>query len=163
MSVVYLFGIHLSGFQPLIAHESVFLSRAIQNTQVMPQPNQILHDIQAQVLLSHYFLRQGRFLEAMHRINTAVSLCIGCGIHKQQATPGSTSAFYLAPARDSVEQGERIDALWTTLALHKCWGLVLHWPSAITTILEEDVDTPWPLEMNAYESVSHLLMHRCLN
>jgi len=161
LSAVHLFGIHLSGSQALTSHESVFLTRAVHNVLSFHAPHQVIHSIQAEVLLSHYFLRNGRFLEAMHRINSAVSLSIGCGLHKQRSpTTNSDVAFELAPPRDAIEQGERIDGFWTILILHKCWGVSLQWPSTISDVLDEQINIPWPLEMFAYESVSHFTYHQ---
>jgi hypothetical protein len=116
------------------------------------QPHQILQNIQAEVLIAHYFLSQGRFLEAMHRINTAVSLSIGCGLHRLNGS--NTSAYNLPSPRDSVEQGERVNAFWSILTVHKCWSIILQWPSSVSDILDEKIDLPWPLDMELYESAS---------
>jgi hypothetical protein len=144
--MIFLFGIHISGYEPFTVHESTFLSRTVHNMQSV-QPGYVLHHIQAEVLLAHYFLRQGRFLEAMHRINAAISLSIASGLHKRDSlTAASTSS-------SPVEMGERIDAFWTILGLHKVWGVTLQFPSMITHILEEEMDLPWPLNGNTYTAV----------
>lgn len=156
MNVIYLFGIHVSGSASLLAHEPIFLSRAIHGCSTNPvqKPYQIIHHIQAQVLLAHFFLGQGILIHAMHRINAAVSLCIAYGLHKQQKTRNSNILVQLDPTSDPVEEGERIDALWTVLALSTCWTVALQWHSAIPDILMEEVDIPWPLDVVAYEQVS---------
>ncbi|KAJ7282916.1 hypothetical protein C8J57DRAFT_54852 [Mycena rebaudengoi] len=149
LNVMFLFGIRLSGSPALQTRESVFLGRTLESATPM-QPHQILQNIQAEVLIAHYFLSQGRFLEAMHRINTAVSLSIGCGLHRLNGS--NTSAYNLPSPRDSVEQGERVNAFWSILTVHKCWSIILQWPSSVSDILDEKIDLPWPLDMELYES-----------
>ncbi|KAJ7187917.1 hypothetical protein C8R46DRAFT_1241356 [Mycena filopes] len=95
LNAILLFGIHLSGAPALHAREPVFLERA---------------NIQAEVLLAQYFLRQGRFVEAMHRINSAASLAIGI------------------------------------------FSVMMQWPSSVSDMLDEQIDLPWPLGMDVYES-----------
>ncbi|KAJ6625834.1 hypothetical protein B0H10DRAFT_2000941 [Mycena sp. CBHHK59/15] len=151
VNTIFLFGIQLSGSPALQARESVFLGRALQSSPSI-LPHQVLQNIQAEVLIGHYFLRQGRFLEAMHRINTAASLSIGCGLHKLDSTDNGRTAYALPATHDSVEQGEHVNAFWTILSLHKSWGIVLQWPSSVSDILDEQIDLPWPLEMEVYES-----------
>jgi hypothetical protein len=151
MNAMFLFGIRLSGSPVLQAHESAFLGRSLQSAPSI-QPHHILQNIQAEVLIAHYFLSQGRFLEAMHRINTAVSLSIGCGLHRLDGANSGRTSYALSSARDSVEQGERVDAIWTILTLHKCWSIILQWPSSVSDILDEQIDLPWPLDMELYES-----------
>lgn len=162
ISVIFLLGVHLSGVDVFLAHEPLFLSRAVRITQIRRSlcQGKALHSIQADILLAHYFLLHGRFLEAMHRINAALSLCIVFGLHKQHRVQIEnqdscpTLEFPLPPIRDSIEQGERIDAFWTVLGLLKYWGAALQWPPEFVHTLVEDVDIPWPFEAAAYEAVS---------
>ncbi|KAF7315696.1 Chromatin structure-remodeling complex protein RSC30 [Mycena indigotica] len=148
LNAMLLFGIHLSNIQVLKDREAVFLERALQPSSPV-SPIQAIQNIQAETLLAHYFLRQGRFLESMHRINTAVSLSIGYGLHRLD---GSNNSNSLPPTRDAVEQGERIDAFWTVMMFHKIFGVIMRWPSSMSNILDEQIDAPWPFEMEVYES-----------
>ncbi|KAJ7902170.1 hypothetical protein B0H14DRAFT_3852185 [Mycena olivaceomarginata] len=148
---ILLCGIHLSGSPALQARENEFLSRAVRSVTPI-QPHQVTQNIQAEVLLAQYFLRQGRFLEAMHRINAAASLAIGCGLHRLPSDHTPTSAFALPSTRDAVEQGERVNAFWMIMALHKIFGVIMQWPSSVSGLLDEQIDVPWPLEMEVYES-----------
>jgi hypothetical protein len=90
----------------------------------------------------------------MHRINTAASLTIGCGLHRLPGPHSERHAYALPPTRDAVEQGERVNAFWTIMALHKIFSIIMRWPSSVSDILDEQIDLPWPLEMEVYESVS---------
>ncbi|KAJ7085852.1 hypothetical protein C8R43DRAFT_1051443 [Mycena crocata] len=151
LNSIFLFGIHLSGSPALQARESVFLRRATQSCTNI-QPHQVLQNIQAEVLLAQYFLRQGRFIEAMHRINTAASLAIGCGLHKFNRPQNERNAYALPGTRDAVEQGERVNAFWQIQTYHKIFSVIMQWPSSVSDILDEQIDLPWPLEMDVYES-----------
>ncbi|KAF7376446.1 hypothetical protein MSAN_00060200 [Mycena sanguinolenta] len=151
LNSILLFGIHLSSSPALQAGENEFLNRAIRSVAPI-QPHQATQNIQAEVLLAQYFLREGRFIEAMHRINTATSLAIGCGLHRLPGPHIPRSPFVLPSTRDAVEQGERINAFWMIMALHKIFSVIMQWPSSVSDILNQQIDLPWPLEMEVYES-----------
>jgi hypothetical protein len=170
-----LFGIHLSGDESLKIHENIFLERAIQSTHADQRPQNILYNIQvgsptsfyeftpmllrfqADILLAHYYLCLGKFMKAMHRFNSAMSLVIACGLHEQGHVGGSLALY---PPQDPIEAGQHTDVFWTILNLHKCWGVALEWPSPIYYIMNENVDIPWPLEMSAYESVRDTVIQK---
>ncbi|KAJ6498972.1 hypothetical protein C8R45DRAFT_925666 [Mycena sanguinolenta] len=151
LNSILLFGIHLSGSPALQARETEFLNRGIRSVAPI-QCYQATQNIQAEVLLAQYFLRQGRFIEAMHRINTAASLAIGCGLHRLPGPHTPRSPFELPSTRDAVEQGERINAFWMIMALHKIFSVIMQWPSSVSDILNRQMDLPWPFEMDVYES-----------
>ncbi|KAJ6594232.1 hypothetical protein B0H19DRAFT_1225431 [Mycena capillaripes] len=151
LNSILLFGIHLSGSPALQAREGVFLERAVRSVAPI-QPYQVVQNIQAEVLLAQYFLRQGRFVEAMHRINTAASLAIGCELHKLPGPRSDRSAYALPSTRDAIEHGERVSAFWTIMAFHKIFSIIMQWPSSVSDILDEQIDLPWPLEIQVYES-----------
>ncbi|KAJ7594431.1 hypothetical protein C8J56DRAFT_1161047 [Mycena floridula] len=145
VNAVLLMAVHLSGFEPLMAHQDVFLARALESAYVFQQPTQILDYIQAQLLLASFFLLQNKSLEGMHHLNAAMSLCISCGLHKQN------SQGPLSAACSDVERGERIDAFWTILSMHKSWAVGLSWSTTIPDLLEEEADIPWPLNRHEYK------------
>lgn len=170
LSAVYLWGIHLSSNEAMKSHEATFLARALEQTSTAlasSHPKMIIHALQAEILLSCYFLRSGRFLEGKFHVSAAASLAISCGLNKIRSshnTPtapdfvGSTGAFDLPPPIDAVEEGERINGFWAVFVLDKCWSVALGSPSHFTdsTALGTRIDTPWPLENQDYEQVSHL-------
>ncbi|KAJ7647001.1 hypothetical protein FB45DRAFT_998309 [Roridomyces roridus] len=151
---ILLFGINLSGSPALQAHENVFLARVQQSSTLSNavQPYHIVQNIQAEALLAQYFLRQGRFLEAMHHINAAASLSIGCGLRRLNGHHSERNAYPLPSTRDAVEQGERVNAFWSIMAAHKVFSVMMQWPSSVSDILDEQVDLPWPLDMEVYDS-----------
>ncbi|KIK67309.1 hypothetical protein GYMLUDRAFT_864514 [Collybiopsis luxurians FD-317 M1] len=152
VNAIYLWGIHLSEDERFLEHESTFLERAVQFDLKGQQSHHVVHNIQAEILLANYFLRRGKPSSAMHRLHSAISLCISYGLHKQ-ASPQS-AALRLPPPRDSVEQGERIDAFWAALFFYKLLSVQAHTSSRVSVIVDEMVDTPFSLEMSAYESGS---------
>ena len=66
LDVVYLWAIHLSGSDEFTAYEGDYLSRALRTAVDAlsdTHPSAVLHTIQAEVLLAHYFLKNTRFLQ----------------------------------------------------------------------------------------------------
>ncbi|KAJ6562257.1 hypothetical protein B0H19DRAFT_1027049 [Mycena capillaripes] len=166
LSVVYLWGVHLSLSQPLISSEPVFLKRAQQDTSVEitenNNPMHLLHTIQAQVLLSTYMFRNKRFLEAEFHANGAATLALGYQLHKIRSARPSTPPLlgvpgllelYCAPPQSAVEEGERIRAFWAVACLQSSLNITLSSSSINFSILESsaaNIDTPWPLEIADY-------------
>ena len=69
IDVVHLCAIHLAGSDEFAAHEASYLSRALYMTVdavTATHDNILLHKIQAEVLLAHYFLRNTRCLEGYY-------------------------------------------------------------------------------------------------
>ncbi|KAF7342302.1 Zn(2)-C6 fungal-type domain-containing protein [Mycena venus] len=166
LSVVYLWGVHLSHTQPLLSSEPVFLKRAQQNISVEiaenNNPLHLLHSIQAQVLLSTYMFRNKRFLEAEFHANGAATLTLGYKLHKIRSVRPVTPPLLSVPAlveihptqpADAAEEGERIRAFWTVACLQSSLNIALSAASINFSILElagGDIDTPWPLEIADY-------------
>ncbi|KAJ3792255.1 hypothetical protein GGU11DRAFT_713808 [Lentinula aff. detonsa] len=142
-------------------------------------PDRIVHGIQAELLLSIYLLRQGRILEGKYHLSAATSIAFGAKLHKIRSsnrdrdmltsaalpwvvnTPSSPcqSAFHLnvgsevllSSPPDSISEGERINAFWTVVTMSNCWALAAD--SSPNFILEryiENIDTPWPMDIEEY-------------
>jgi hypothetical protein len=168
LSAVYLWGVHLSHSEPLLAQEYTFMTRALQHaaTDLLgAHPNNILHTLQAEILLSYYLFRIGRFLEAKTHAAAAVSLALGCGLQRIRSAnlyPPSTiglsaeTPISLHPASDNVDEGERINGFWAVFMLHKFISVALELPSSVCGTLEApgmQIDTPWPLDNLSYAEV----------
>ncbi|KAK0238298.1 hypothetical protein EDD85DRAFT_950517 [Armillaria nabsnona] len=182
LSAVYLWGCHLSSQrdqksneQPVWAHQHQYLARALKHTSAgltTTHPDRFLHTIQAEVLLAYYFLRIGNFLEARRHTGDAVSLAVGCGLHRLRSEAAwrppaisvaslirngapVSSTTTLPPPRDSIEEGERIDAFWNVLILSKTLAVALDCPTDVCGTLEApgfQIDTPWPLDQKSYQA-----------
>ncbi|KAF8916513.1 hypothetical protein CPB85DRAFT_287571 [Mucidula mucida] len=158
LSAAYLWGIHFSATPSLIAHQGAFLSRAL--TQVVTSlssshPGRVMQTIQAEILLSHYFLAYGRFLEGRYHISAAMSIGMAAGLSKVRSrTPQTVPITALAATMDPIEEGERVYACWTALAMDKSWSVALasgpNFPCPANTE-GGHLDTPWPLEQEDYE------------
>ncbi|KAJ3808255.1 hypothetical protein F5876DRAFT_78909 [Lentinula aff. lateritia] len=58
----------------------------------------------------------------------------------------------LSHSVDPISEGERINAFWTVITMSNCWALAAD--SSPNPILErymEDIDTPWPMDIEDYE------------
>ncbi|KAF5344291.1 hypothetical protein D9758_012320 [Tetrapyrgos nigripes] len=173
LSTVYLLGMHLlAGSSKTDSHnygaqENAFLSRAllhVANVLSSSHPHRILHGIQSEILLSTYFFRAGRILEGKYHLTAATSLTLGAGFHRiRSGNAGISSSLNLlsvatpflpAPA-DHIEEGERINAFWTTFALCNTWTVAIGSPlsSVVFESHGSKIDTPWPLDMHQYEQV----------
>ncbi|KAJ7936982.1 Zn(2)-Cys(6) binuclear cluster domain-containing protein [Mycena leptocephala] len=160
LDVVCLWAIHLSGSDEFTACEASYLARALRTAvDALSGPHHhhtIFHCIQAEVLLSHYFLRNTRFLEGKYHLSAAVSLVISSGLHRTRSADSYVggclgSGFSAMPLpMDATEEAERINAFWTVLTLNNCWTTADGSPSNIA-YADPDVgiDTPWPSDINA--------------
>ncbi|KAK7024742.1 fungal-trans domain-containing protein [Favolaschia claudopus] len=178
IDVVALLAISLSDSGPEFTsiYESIYLSRALRTSVEALSPgahqqhrNSIIHAIQAEVLLSYYFLKNSRILEAKYHISAAVSLVLCSHLHRlgsahSDVDPPSTvnllgapssTVSLLPPAQNSIEQNERINAFWTVLTLSCCWTTADGSPPNMLLAggnggagMNARVDTPWPADFN---------------
>ncbi|KAJ8081487.1 hypothetical protein PM082_007332 [Marasmius tenuissimus] len=129
---------------------SVMDSMASDSQRLTPQNSDaIISVIQANVLLANYSFLKGKMVEGRYHTNTAVSLILSSGLHR-----GSRSL--LSPARDTVHEGERINAVFTVLALNAAWTAIDDTGSPAIDWHSPDwrVELPWPLEIEQYRMVS---------
>ncbi|KAJ7143488.1 Zn(2)-Cys(6) binuclear cluster domain-containing protein [Mycena crocata] len=167
LDVVYLWAIHLSGSEEFTIYEPHYLSRALRTAvdslSGTRSHNTVLHSIQAEVLLAHYFIQNTRFLEGKYHLSAAVSLVISSGLHRIRSAdsyavsgPLGPAFSALPPARDEIEESERINGFWTVLTLNNCWTTADGSPSNISyTVPDARIDTPWPLDINAPALQTH--------
>lgn len=161
---VQLVGLLFCGDHALQQQEPRKLNLVLQTLSSDVHPDRIMYTLQAEVLVAHYFFHKGRRLEGSYHAAAAVSIAVACKLHKLRSAswvvhaPGSPSGqeVQLFPPADDVEEGERIRAFWTVFALDRCWTV---WTNSSSVFMmpptaATQVDTPWPLEMAAYEQVS---------
>ncbi|KAJ7839986.1 Zn(2)-Cys(6) binuclear cluster domain-containing protein [Mycena olivaceomarginata] len=173
LDVVNLWAVHLSGSNELRVYEASYLSRALRTSvdalSGTHRHNTILHTIQAEVLLSHYFLRNTRFLEGKYHISAAVSLVISSGLHRIRSADSYAAGGPLGPAfrrlpppRDAFEENERINGFWTVLN-HEQLLVILRTtadgsPSNLSyTVPDARIDTPWPLDIDDADLLEQML------
>lgn len=171
LNTTYLWGTHLSPVDALRSNETVFLNRALQQVSIeIPSAihsAQIMHTIQAEVLLSTYFFRRNQLLEAEFHLSGAVSLAQSAGLHQIRSDRVFSSPvvsvlmeteMFLPPARDVIEEGERINGFWAVYCLHRLISITLGNTSKCFGGLDSprhEVDTPWPQEYEAVSSIPH--------
>jgi hypothetical protein len=161
MNTIFLWSCYISRPGPLCQHESHYLARALEGlNDALKQCVKVVDIVQASCLLSMYFLCNGRNLEGSYHASAAASLAIQCGLHggiTNKATTWaseSSSTFKLEPAKDPVEEGERILAFWQVYNLDRCWSVVLHKPASIpdSRNVFNAINTPWPQTLEEYEA-----------
>ncbi|KAJ3784782.1 hypothetical protein GGU10DRAFT_20372 [Lentinula aff. detonsa] len=162
LNATYLWGAHLSSVDALRTNETIFINRSLQQVSV-EIPNaihsaQIMHTIQAEILLSTYFFRKNQLLEAEFHLNGAVSLAQSAGLHQIRSDRVFSSPvvsvlleteMFLPPARDVIEEGERINGFWAVYCLHRLISITLGNASKCFGGLDtpcREIDAPWPRE-----------------
>ncbi|KAJ7473680.1 hypothetical protein B0H11DRAFT_2036862 [Mycena galericulata] len=161
LSAVYMWGSRLSHspHHPMY-NEDAFLICTLQNIHqdlAGRHPHRVMHSIQAEILLSFYYLTLGRPVEGIYHSSAAVSLAISANLHlirSSQLTPQPAFGILEAPfprAADAVEEGVRINGFWTVVILNNYWVAAHGSPSAIP-YHDTPIDTPWPLELEDYRS-----------
>lgn len=167
LDVVYLWADHLS--QSRGSYPSL-LPRALQSTAnalSTSHPRKIIESIQAEVLLSYYFLRNARVVEGRHHVSAALALTISAGLQHYGNSNSPSHSGSMGPPTDSVDHGERILAFWIVLGLNNCWnggddddGI----SSSVSYTPGEGprIDAPWPLTIAEYAQVSPPFSFTCL-
>jgi hypothetical protein len=128
-----------------------------------PHPYRVLHTIQAETLLGYYFFRNGNILEAKRHSSSAASLVLGCGLNTFRSTRSSLADEALSglpPPKDIIDQGERINGFWAVFTLYRNIAAAVDPPGSVCGVFDApgcQIDTPWPLDMESYKKVCHLI------
>ncbi|KAK0495953.1 hypothetical protein EDD18DRAFT_225375 [Armillaria luteobubalina] len=154
LSAVYLWGIHLSPSRDIAAWEGQFLSQAVKHASqglasCSSHPYGVIQCIQAEVLLAQYFFRNMKMVEGKYHTSTAVSLVLSSGLHKIRSQNRGGGSILGAP-RNALEEGERINGLWTVVILNNSWTAVDGSPSNFSEEEATRIDAPWPLDISEY-------------
>ncbi|KAF7793506.1 hypothetical protein EIP86_004618 [Pleurotus ostreatoroseus] len=134
--------------------EQQLLAQVLQTLSADFTPGRILHNLQAEVLVSYYLFHKDRRIEGGYHAAAAVSIAVASSLHKIRSPRGPVGqTIGLPPAQDAVEEGERINAFWTVFVLDRCWTVWMQSPSVLIdeTSARTQIDTPWPLDMAGYE------------
>ncbi|KAL4250217.1 hypothetical protein ABKN59_006374 [Abortiporus biennis] len=171
-NTVYLWGINLSRDPQYTAHESTFVNKVLRSIHLAlssSQPQEVIYVLQAEVLLAYYFYFNSRMIEGKFHSSAAVSLAILCNLHKLWNPRGPATlaggsgtldiqiGMSLPPARDMLEEGDRIHAWWTTFILENVWAVALGSPSTLSDADKNTrtaIETPWPLNLSEYNQAT---------
>lgn len=129
-----------------------FALRLVTEDLAGSHPHKYLHVMQAEVLLSTFFLNNRQMVEGLYHANAAASLAVStkCNFIR-------SASLMHKPSGDAVDEGEWIDGFWTTVTLSNYWVLVNE--NQTYTFYDTPqmaVDTPWPLNDYRQEKVSEL-------
>lgn len=102
--------------------------------------------LQAEIILSWYFLRKGQSVEGMHHVARAVSIALSNGLHQ-----------FHPPGIDDIDERECIDALWACYVLDRTYVMRYGAEPALDTC---GITTPWPMRQEDYEMVCVLFSSR---
>ncbi|KAF7299707.1 Fungal-trans domain-containing protein [Mycena chlorophos] len=163
LHAVHLFAVHISGNDELVAtFEARYLSRALRSAvdSLSSSSSNILHAIQAEVLLSQYFFRTTRILEGKYHLSAAISLVLSSGLHRIRSADASATRGFLGASssfraaggsRAPAEDLEQIAAFWTVLTMNNCWTTADGSPSNIdytSSAPDARIDSPWPIDVD---------------
>lgn len=155
----YLLGLFFLGDASLQSQEQYYLTEATREATTISSgshPSEIIHGIQAEVLLAYYSFMNNRQTEAKYHTTAAVSITLGAGLHKIRSR-NVARGYYRSPLpspSDPVEEGERIRGFWSVFILDHCLSSTLgETPNMAFPPDKPDaaLDTPWPLGMDDYE------------
>ncbi|KAJ3992062.1 hypothetical protein F5050DRAFT_1811871 [Lentinula boryana] len=164
LACVYLWGLRI--FSPALKlakeKEPAFLRRARRYIALevgTQNPTQIMHVLQAKILLIIYLVNTGQFLEAEFHGNGAISLVLSYGLHK--IIPTSSGVYgdpegRLPPCTGPAEQAERIRAFWTVFYIQRLLAVMVgslgNSFGSLDSYLE--IRTPFPTKTMDYDSAS---------
>ncbi|TFK67159.1 hypothetical protein BDN72DRAFT_899188 [Pluteus cervinus] len=142
--------------------EQFFLNNALSHLHhdlTGSSPLKILQTIQAEVLLSFYYLDDGKFLEGSFHASAALSICYSSKLHLirssqldcQQMLEEYKLGDLSIGISSATEEGERINAFWTVMRLNSYFLSYNQSPSPFN-LPDSGVDTPWPLDITSYDT-----------
>ncbi|KAJ7116891.1 hypothetical protein C8R44DRAFT_202191 [Mycena epipterygia] len=166
LSVVYLWGSIISStVTPASYTEELFLRGALQSIwgdvqRCSVHPKLVLETIQAEVMLSLYYLHVAQPVQGRYHSAAAVSLAMSAGLHRLRVPPEATFHFHLAqsllpPAVDLREEAERMNAFWAVVIVNNTWVAADGCPSIIT--YSTAIGTPWPSSSQAGATITKFL------
>ncbi|KAJ7058466.1 hypothetical protein C8F01DRAFT_291690 [Mycena amicta] len=119
----------------------------LSSTSPGSQSRLLLETIQAEVLLSFYYLHEGLPVQGRYHAGAAASLAIGAGFNRLGAAhphqPAAGPPFIFASGPDPHHEGASIAAFWATVIINNVWAAAQGGPAPISSY-GTDVDAPWP-------------------
>ncbi|KAJ6566425.1 hypothetical protein B0H19DRAFT_1257641 [Mycena capillaripes] len=148
LSAVYLWGSVLSHATPDHSHTpDAFLTCVLENiphdlTAFNVNRKLILDTLQAEVMLSLYFMHVAHLVHGRYHCAAASSLALGAGLHLT-GSPQRSEIFPPFPMRTTPERdaGNNASALWAVVILNSSWLVVDGVSSSISWGIP--FDTPW--------------------
>ncbi|KAH9933497.1 uncharacterized protein B0H18DRAFT_1115487 [Fomitopsis serialis] len=153
MNAIRLLGAYLSADASLQSLQPLLLSYTLKDLSaalVELDPPAILDVLQTEIFLAHYFFSSNRTVEGVYHMDAASAIVLAHRLHKVRSTHYPRTL----PSRDDIEECERINAFWSTFILDRCWSPILSRAPILTDaeVRGTEIDTPWPLSIEAYEN-----------
>ncbi|KAJ7142876.1 hypothetical protein C8R44DRAFT_924598, partial [Mycena epipterygia] len=176
LSAVYLWGSVLSHVTPDAPYTpEAFLVCVLQNipqdiTGFGGNPKLVLQTIQAEVLVSFYYLHMASPVHGRYHSAVAASIALGAELHliRSPQQPPQYPIFALRTPllprpESSSDEATRINAWWAVVILNNYWVGAEGSPSALPYGIP--IDTPWPssshvAEFIAFQKKGYLTMFR---
>ncbi|KAJ6553449.1 hypothetical protein B0H10DRAFT_2242013 [Mycena sp. CBHHK59/15] len=169
LSAVYLWGCVLSPIT--LQHpytEEAFLICVLQN---IPQDlaafslnlRLVIETIQAEVLLSYYYLHTARPIQGRYHSAAAASLALSVGLqllrspqqYRELHPPFVLVQPLLPTESETTTETERIDAFWSVVILNNYWVAAQGCPPAIPHGIT--IDAPWPSSARGGATITKFL------
>ncbi|KAJ6457957.1 hypothetical protein C8R45DRAFT_913419 [Mycena sanguinolenta] len=153
LSAVYLWASVLSHVTPDPYTADAFLTCALQNIPqdligIAEHPQLVVDTIQAEVLLSLYYLHTAHHVQGRYHAFAASSIALGANLHSirsaqyHSAYPTFTLQTALPLPQNPVEESIRIDAFWAVVLINNIWAGVEGSPPSVSYPI--NIDSPWP-------------------
>lgn len=165
LSTVYLWGSVLSETPRAAYAPDAFLARALQHVSqdrasFSSRPHLILCILQAEILLSLYFLRAPDPVLGRHHCAAASALALGARLHVVRAPHKPFPAFplstFLLPSpSDPADELQRAAGFWAVVVLNNYWVAVDGGASFIPS--DSSICSPWPSSSEAGATISKFL------
>ncbi|KIY45191.1 hypothetical protein FISHEDRAFT_76865 [Fistulina hepatica ATCC 64428] len=160
LSAACLWSLHLSpGPQTQVIHDRLLsdtVNLLAREVPLVERPYNIVHFIQAELLMCSFFFRNGKLTEGKYHLSKACSLALSSRLYKREIRQSEFMGTYvpsLAPPIDAIEQGDRIRCFWAVYGYDQVWAIALNAPTNFSN--ESDIDIPWPKD-NYRSSVQSL-------
>ncbi|KAJ7830675.1 hypothetical protein B0H13DRAFT_2433081 [Mycena leptocephala] len=166
LSAVYLWGSILLDVPPKDPHTpDAFLMCVIQNvpqdlTSVGIRSKLILETLQAEVLLSLYFMHSADLMQGRYHSAAATSIALGARLHlvgSQQQYYTSHPAFPMGTSliNEGSNAVNKVDAFWAVVILSNSWVAADGVPCSISSGLT--IDTPWDVNSDGGSTTERFL------
>ncbi|KAF7309050.1 hypothetical protein MKEN_01106600 [Mycena kentingensis (nom. inval.)] len=173
LSAVYLWGSILTTSSPRaglnVNHESFHIAVLqhlpgdLRGFATGIQPKLVMETIQAEILISLYYLHAALPIPGRFHAATVASLALSAGLNRVSGLRPVANLPYpveeeefLPPPADAVEADERVDAFWTVVFLNNVWVAVTGSGSPMPDVSK--VDIPWPSASVVGSTISRFLL-----
>jgi hypothetical protein len=164
LNAVYLWGVHLAPQNPGIYDEYSLLRSTLHHLSKdlsSSHPHKVIHTIQAEILVSYYYFKNGKLLEGNYHANAALSLSLSIGLNELPtfdgcplfSTSSKTATKAIPPPTDAIEEGESVDAFLAVLALNNYWVAIQESHSMFFNPLDAGINTPLPMDSFSHNFV----------